>query len=54
MEQTERKMIVAQVYILSGDPAYITNHKGARRTITQVDRHDLLKDILTDYFSARA
>ena len=71
MEQTERKMIVAQVYdalsekgyrpvdqligyILSGDPAYITNHKGARRTITRVDRHDLLKDILTDYFSARA
>ena len=71
MEQTERKMIVAQVYdalsekgyrpvdqligyILSGDPAYITNHNGARRTITQVDRHDLLKDILTDYFSARA
>lgn len=40
-------------YILSGDPAYITNHKGARRTITQVDRHDFLHDILTDYFSAK-
>ena len=40
-------------YILSGDPAYITNHTGARRTITQVDRHDLLRDILADYFSAR-
>lgn len=38
-------------YILSGDPSYITNHKGARRIVTQIDRHDLLKDILTDYFS---
>ena len=38
--------------ILTGDPAYITNHKGARRTITTIDRHDLLKDIVSDYFSS--
>ena len=25
-------------YILTGDPAYITNHKGARHIITEVDR----------------
>ncbi len=41
-------------YILTGDPAYITNHNGARRTITTVDRHELLKDIVSDYFSIGA
>lgn len=38
-------------YILTGDPAYITNHNGARRTITTVDRHELLKDIVLGYFA---
>lgn len=38
-------------YILTGDPAYITNHKGARQTITAIDRHDLLKDIVSNFFS---
>ena len=37
-------------YILTGDPAYITNHRGARLLITEVDRHELLRDILLDYF----
>lgn len=37
-------------YILTGDPAYITNHRGARQLITEVDRHELLRDILLDYF----
>ena len=37
-------------YILTGDPAYITNHRGARLLITEVDRHQLLRDILLDYF----
>lgn len=41
-------------YILSGDPSYITNHKNARWIIAQIDRHDLLKDILTNYFSVGA
>lgn len=37
-------------YILTGDPAYITNHRGARLLITEVDRHELLRDILLGYF----
>ena len=39
-------------YILSGDPTYITNHNGARRLIVTIDRYDLLRDLLKDYFSA--
>lgn len=41
-------------YILTGDPAYITNHNGARQAITTIDRHDLLKDIVSDYFATEA
>lgn len=37
-------------YILTEDPTYITNHNGARQLIAKVDRHDLLCDILADYF----
>ena len=37
-------------YILTGDPTYITNHKGARRVVTEVDRHELLRDMLLVYF----
>lgn len=38
-------------YILTGDPTYITNHNGARRMIADIDRHDLLCDLLSGYFS---
>ena len=36
-------------YILSEDPAYITNHNGARRVISRIDREELLKDMVADY-----
>lgn len=36
-------------YILTEDPAYITNHDGARNIISRIDREELLKDIITDY-----
>ena len=39
-------------YILTGDPTYITNHNGARQIIAAIDWHDLLCDLLTDYFAA--
>lgn len=39
-------------YILTGDPTYITNHNGARQMIADIDRHDLLCDLLSGYFSA--
>lgn len=37
-------------YILTGDPTYITNHRSARRLIAEVDRHDLLSDMVSAYF----
>lgn len=40
-------------YILTDDPTYITNHNGARRMISGVDRHDLLCDLLSGYFAAK-
>lgn len=41
-------------YILTDDPTYIANHKGARRMIAGIDRHDLLCDLLSDYFAAKS
>ena len=39
-------------YILTGDPTYITNHSGARQLAADVDRYDLLQDMLQAYVSA--
>lgn len=39
-------------YILTGDPTYITNHNGARQLIAEIDPHELLCEVLLDYFSA--
>ncbi len=36
-------------YILSGDPTYITSHNSARSLIRQVDRDELLEEILLYY-----
>ena len=36
-------------YILTGDPTYITNHSGARQMVADVDRYDLLQDMLRAY-----
>lgn len=38
-------------YILTGDPTYITNHKGARQMIANIDRYELLRDLLNGYFA---
>ncbi len=38
-------------YILTEDPAYITNHKQARQMIRKLDRDALLRDIVAEYFS---
>lgn len=37
-------------YVLTEDPTYITNHKGARKLIGRVDRDKLLHDIVDDFF----
>ena len=36
-------------YILSGDPTYITSHKGARSMIMKVERDELVEEILRAY-----
>lgn len=52
LERGYRPMDQIIGYILTDDPSYITNHNGARRMIVDIDRHDLLCDLLSDYFSA--
>lgn len=36
-------------YILSGDPSYITSHKDARSLICNVERDEILEEILAFY-----
>ena len=36
-------------YILSGDPTYITSYKDARKLIRQIDRDELLDQMLSYY-----
>jgi uncharacterized protein (UPF0297 family) len=36
-------------YILSGDPAYITSHKGARNLIRTVNRDEVLEELVRFY-----
>ncbi len=36
-------------YLLSGDPAYITSHKNARSLIRQVERDELLEEMVGIY-----
>lgn len=36
-------------YFLSGDPTYITNHRGARAVIRRMERDELLEVIIRIY-----
>ena len=36
-------------YIMSGDPTYITSHKGARNLIMKVERDELVEELLRVY-----
>ncbi|NMA54673.1 MAG: IreB family regulatory phosphoprotein [Firmicutes bacterium] len=36
-------------YLLSGDPAYITNHMGARNKIRQLERDEILEELIRTY-----
>ena len=38
-------------YIISGDPTYITGHKGARSLITKVERDELLEVVFRKYLA---
>ena len=37
------------VYIMSGDPTYITSHNNARSLIMKVERDELVEELLADY-----
>ena len=41
-------------YIMSGDPTYITNYKGARSMIMKVERDELVEELLREYIRTRA
>ena len=36
-------------YLISGDPTYITSHKGARSLIMKVERDELVEELLAEY-----
>ena len=36
-------------YLMSGDPTYITSHKGARSLIMRAERDEIIELILEDY-----
>ena len=36
-------------YLLSGDPAYITSHRGARALVSRVERDELLAELVRAY-----
>ena len=41
-------------YLLSGDPTYITSHKGARSMIMKVERDELVEELLKEYIKNRS
>lgn len=40
-------------YIMSGDPTYITSHKGARSLIMKAERDEILEELLRNYIDTR-
>ena len=36
-------------YLMSGDPTYITSHKGARSLIMRAERDEIIEVLLEDY-----
>ncbi len=36
-------------YVMSGDPTYITSHKGARSLIMKVERDEILEVLIENY-----
>ncbi len=40
-------------YILSGDPTYITSHNNARSLIREIERDELLEELLNTYLNKK-
>jgi uncharacterized protein (UPF0297 family) len=36
-------------YLLSGDPAYVTSHRGARELIQRLERDELIEELVRSY-----
>ena len=41
-------------YIMSGDPTYITNYKGARSMIMKAERDELVEELLKEYIKNKS
>lgn len=39
-------------YLMTGDPTYITNHNGARKTIVSIERDELLEALLNSFLGS--
>ena len=40
-------------YVMSGDPTYITSHKGARSLIMKVERDEILEELMKNYVETK-
>lgn len=40
-------------YIMSGDPTYITSHKGARSLVMKVERDEILEELMRVYVETK-
>jgi uncharacterized protein (UPF0297 family) len=36
-------------YLMSGDPTYVTSHKGARNLIRKLERDEILEELIRHY-----
>lgn len=39
-------------YVMSGDPTYITSHKGARSLIMKVERDEIIEALFENYINS--
>jgi len=40
-------------YLISNDPAYISSHRGARSIIQQVDRDEIIEELVKFYLESK-
>lgn len=40
-------------YLISNDPAYISNHKSARSIIQSIDRYDIIEELVKVYLERK-
>lgn len=40
-------------YLISNDPAYISSHKGARAIIQQIDRNEIIEELVKFYLESK-